>query len=412
MNSCRICEKADLPFESVILLIGGMTLLIAGALLFPVSSGALAYYENGLYGLLLLVFALQIITMGKTPFGDMRRSRMLTATGLVIAVSGMITCFIPTTPVLISRLLLFLSFSPGGLLLLLQMFLDEKKLRSWVQYRGIFRHLIAACSMVYALSILIGALLWKRNLLPTPLTAMTLLVYGASIIYLAVVLRSIYGTYTQAENVPGGDIRLSTDQVILLLTGIFMVLLGLLLIPVNVGLLPFSGSAQLGLLMVIFAVQMLSSGNSPIGTFPRSWLMIVFGLLFAALGIVSCIIPDILVKPLGILVGVLNILGGVLNLIKILIPLLKRSAGPRKPVPSILVKLIVAQIVMNLLSVMFGTSMLVAHMIPAMMIGVILSFNGCFLLYLLHILLILDQMKKTSRPVSSAFPVDMGGNKF
>ncbi len=44
--------------------------------------------------------------------------------------------------------------------------------------------------------------------------------------------------------------------------GIFMLLLGGLWIPVNLGLLPFSGSAQLGLLMVIFAVQMLASGNN------------------------------------------------------------------------------------------------------------------------------------------------------
>ena len=83
-----------------------------------------------------------------------------------------------------------------------------------------------------------------------------------------------------------------------------MLLLGILLIPVNLSQLPFSGSAQLGLLMVIFAIQMLASGSTPIGLFPRNWLMIIFGLLFAALGIISSIIPGILVKPLTILIGV------------------------------------------------------------------------------------------------------------
>ncbi len=35
----------------------------------------------------------------------------------------------------------------------------------------------------------------------------------------------------------------------------------------------FSGSAQLGLLMVINSGQMLASGSTPIGPFSRSWLV-------------------------------------------------------------------------------------------------------------------------------------------
>ncbi|HQN01540.1 MAG TPA: hypothetical protein PLL36_10710, partial [Candidatus Hydrogenedentes bacterium] len=92
MAEYRIFKKADLPLEVVILLVGGMTLLISGALLFAVSAGVLPYYENGLYGLLLVVFALQTILLGKTPFGDMRRSTPLLAVGSVIAAVGIATC--------------------------------------------------------------------------------------------------------------------------------------------------------------------------------------------------------------------------------------------------------------------------------------------------------------------------------
>jgi len=53
-----LLKKADLPLEVVILLIGSMTMMITGILLFPVSEGSLPYYENGLYGLLLVIFAL------------------------------------------------------------------------------------------------------------------------------------------------------------------------------------------------------------------------------------------------------------------------------------------------------------------------------------------------------------------
>ncbi|HOQ40574.1 MAG TPA: hypothetical protein PLG94_00280 [Smithellaceae bacterium] len=95
MSIPSLLKKTELPFEVVILLIVGMAMLITGTLLFPVSSGALPYYEDGLYGLLLVMFALQIVTMGKTPFGDVRRSRLIIAVGAVISAVGIVTCFIP-----------------------------------------------------------------------------------------------------------------------------------------------------------------------------------------------------------------------------------------------------------------------------------------------------------------------------
>ena len=81
---------------------------------------------------------------------------------------------------------------------------------------------------------------------------MVVLFFGAAIVYLAGVLIKVHALYPQAPNPSAGDVDLSFDNTMLLLTGIFMVILGGLLIPVNLGLLPFSGSAQLGLLMVIF----------------------------------------------------------------------------------------------------------------------------------------------------------------
>lgn len=376
----------------VILIIGGMAMLITGALLFPVSGGTLPYYENGLYGLLLIIFALQVITLGKTPFGDVPRSKLLLAAGVLIAAVGIFTCFIPIASRL-PRVLLFLCFGPGGFLLLLQMFFAKDKLRSWARYGGIFRHLILGCSGVYALSMLIALLLWKRSLLPTPMTAVVVLCFGATIFYLAGVLRKIYREHPEAEKRPGSDVELSTDQAMIMLMGIFMLLLGVLLVPVNFGMLPFSGSAQLGLLMVIFAVQMLASGSTPIGPFPRSWLVIGFGLIFAALGIVSCIIPDILVPALTVLVGVLNIMGGVITLAKMLISRPQKTSDPREPVPPVLARLFAAQLTLNLLTIMFGTSMLVPGLVHGLVIGVVLAANGCVLLYLLSILVALDKMR-------------------
>jgi hypothetical protein len=392
MNKNQIFKEADLPLEVVLLLIVGLMMLITGILLFPVATGALPYYENGLYGLLLFIFALQTITLGKTPFGDMSRSRPLIVIGMVIAAVGIVTCFVPDIFSQIPRIILFICFAPGGFLLLLRMIFSREKLRAWMQYGGIFHHLIFGCGAVYVLSILIGLLILVHSLLSTTMTAGVGLIDGVAIIYLAWVLRKIYRAYPEAENTNPGTVNLPVDKMMLLVTGIFMLLLGALLIPVNLGQLPFSGSAQLGLLMVIFAIQMLASGSTPIGPFPRNWLMIGFGLLFAALGIISSIIPGVMVKPLTIVIGLLNILGGIISLVKIVLPRLKKTGQPGGQVPPILQKLFITQLIMGLLSIMFGTSMLVSHLLPGLVVGVVLFANGCVLLYLMSILLTLDEM--------------------
>jgi hypothetical protein len=156
MKLTKVFSESELSLEVVILMIAGLILLITGMLLFPVATGGLPYYENGLYGLLLVMFSLQIISMGKTPFGDLKRSKLVVAAGIIIGGIGTITCFIPDAFNDIPRLLLFLFFGPGGAFLLVQMVLSKDKLRAWSEYGGIFRHLIAGCTVAYVSSILIS----------------------------------------------------------------------------------------------------------------------------------------------------------------------------------------------------------------------------------------------------------------
>lgn len=388
-------KEVKLSLEVVILLIGGMALSITGTLLFPVSSGALPYDENGLYGLLLILFVLQMITLGKTPFGDLRRSRALLAIGVIIGAVGIFTCLIPL-PSPLPRAILFLCFGPGGLFLLLHTYLSKDKFRAWSGYGGPFHHLIRSSTGVYVLSTVLTLTLWKPDLLPTPLTGLSIILFGSAVFYLAWVLQKIYWRYPQAERRPTGDIALSTDQAILLLMGVFLLILGTLLIPVNLGLLPFSVSGQLGLLMVIFAVQMLASGSTLLGPFSRSWPVTGAGFLFAASGIASCIIPGILVAPLTILVGLLNILGGAIGLARIAVPLMRRSGHRPAPLPPPLARLFPAQATMNVLAILFGTTMLIPGLLHGLVIGAILAANGCVLLYLLRILSVLDRIGATT----------------
>lgn len=395
---CVELKNINLPLEVVILLIGGMSLVITGFVLYAAAIGSIPFYENGFYGLLLVIFAMQTIMMGKTPFGDMERSRTLLAAGVVVAAVGIDACFIPTFNQL-PRALLLICLGPGGLALFLQMCLDRDRLRTWMEHGGILQHLLIACSAVYSQSMLLAFLIWKGNLIASLTIAAVVFIYGITVFFLAFVLLMVYRIYPAAEN-HQEDQGLSSDQTMILLTGVFMIILGVMLIPVNLGLLPFSGSAQIGLLMVIFAVQMLATGSTPLGAFPRSLLIIYFGLLFAALGIISCIVPGILVAPLTILVGVLNIAGGAVTLLKICIPRLKKPDGSQPPAHPIVTRLFAAQLILSILQIMFGTSMLIPNLVPGLIIGVILAANGCVLLYLLYILIVIDKMQ-TGRAVAA-----------
>jgi len=401
MKKETLLRQADLSLHVILLLMGSMTMTMVGIFLFPVAAGKLPYYEKGLYGLILFIVALQMVTLGETPFGNMGKSKPLLAAGAVLASLGIVTCFIPELFGEIPRWTLFLCFTPGGFFLLAQMLFSRSKLRSWMEYGGIFRHLIYGCGGVYVLSIFMGVLLWNPRLLTTPQTGLTALLFGGALFYLAGTLHQIYRSYPETRKMHEVKGALDPDQAVLLLTGLFMILLGMLLIPVSFGMLPFSGSAQLGLLMVIFAIQMLAFGNTPLGAFPRSWLMVFFGFLFGALGIASCILPEILVVPLTMLVGGLNILGGAITLIKLWAPLLGARKTVKSPLPKILLRLYATQTGMNLLSILFGTSMFLSRLLPGYLIGIILAANGGALLYLLHIVLLLENMKSSGEKSSS-----------
>ena len=70
----------------------------------------------------------------------------------------------------------------------------------------------------------------------------------------------------------------------ILLLAVLLTLLGLVLAAVNLGLVPFSPSGLQGLQLVLFALQMMSLGDTPVGHFRRSWWLIAVGIAFVAAG--------------------------------------------------------------------------------------------------------------------------------
>lgn len=388
-------KKADIPIDLVILVIAGLTMVIAGLLLFASYAGKVPYYENGLFGLLIFIYALQITVLGKTPFGDVpQRPLSVLILGIFVACIGIITCFIPDLLKGIPRFILFICFGPGGILLLLQMFFSKDKFPLWRKKGGILMTLAVNCTAVYSLSVFISILLIDKNYISGGLISFSVLLYGVLVFTLTAVLFKIYALYPDAAERPSAGVQLSDDRAVILITGVFMVLLGILLIPVTIGLLPFSGSAQLGLLVVIMSIQMIAFGNTPLRSFTRTWPLVFMGLIFASMGIISCIVPGILVPCLTLIIALLNIGGGVIPLVKMIHSRSGKKGRGSADVPSIIKKLFLTQSTLNILSIVFGVSMLINNLIPGPVIGVVLTANGIVLLYLISILAKIDEMKK------------------
>jgi len=195
----KMREEADLSLEVVILLVLGVFMLLFSLLLFGIHTGDLPYTPDSTYGLFLVIVSFQIITMGKTPFGDLRRSWMVVIIGICTAILGMFACFIPGYLTAPTRILVGIILFVGGIALLLQLFISEEKAKKWMKISGILQQLTIACGLVYMMSVLLGIVTLLPGITTDPQTAVLLLIYGISFFYLAWCIQKVTRLYPPEE---------------------------------------------------------------------------------------------------------------------------------------------------------------------------------------------------------------------
>ncbi|NMB79542.1 MAG: hypothetical protein GYA23_10675 [Methanomicrobiales archaeon] len=185
------------------------------------------------------------------------------------------------------------------------------------------------------------------------------------------------------------DAPIPFTTALLIFLGVLLGLLAVLLVPVNLGMLPFSPDGQLGLLLVVMSIQVLAIGETPVGQFRRSLPVVLVGLVFVTMGVVSCIVPGLLTGTTVVLLGVLNILGGIIPLTLRVLPMLQEMKNPpAEPavIPPELKNLLITQSVLNIVGILFGCSMLLPGLIPGLVVAVILFANGLLLFRLAQII--------------------------
>ncbi|HOF97279.1 MAG TPA: hypothetical protein PLV90_08950 [Methanoculleus sp.] len=177
--------ESELSLEVVILIVFGVFMLLFGLLLFRIQTGELPYAPDSTYGLFLVIVSFQVITMGKTPFGDLRRSWAVIVLGVCTAIVGMVACFIPGLLADPVRILAGILLSAGGVALLVQLFFSEDKARVWLKVPGALQHLTVACGLVYVVSIVLGIITLLPGITTDTVTAVFLVIYGVGFFYLS-----------------------------------------------------------------------------------------------------------------------------------------------------------------------------------------------------------------------------------
>lgn len=145
--------------------------------------------------------------------------------------------------------------------------------------------------------------------------------------------------------------------------GFLLFLLGIVVILSVFGY-PVSLNGVYGLLVIMFFLQFLSAGSTPLGYVPRSVPVLLIGFAGTGLGILSCCIPGFLEWGICLLIAVLSITAGVVNMysgcVRIRWTRLLRFNC----------------LLCGMLSAMFGVNMLVPFVSPFYVGMILLLFGG------------------------------------
>lgn len=393
----KLSEEVNISLEVIHLLASGLVLLVLGAVLFSVAHETLPYYQDGVYGLLLIFFGLQLQIIGKNPIRCVERSWSVLIPGIIITATGFITCFIPGIFGDISKILVIVIFGVGGILLLLQGF-GSKGMSPFEKTSGDgeFSSLTLSCAAVYILMILVAVLVAMQVYLPgvlsTELLAGIALFFGIVLISIVVTVRNMYPLLPESS-IPTNTHCMALVTVMRMQYGIYMLVSGFLLILVYWGLLPWASSAQLGTLVVLLGVQALVAGNMMVLTFKRSGIVIIVGMVFVAVGSFVIIVPDILVTQMAVFISFFNIFGGfylMYTLIRDLIrpkPISEVSAPkPEGKDLYLLLLLLVLAFLTAILMILIGVAMLIIERIPGITFAIFLAGFGLTLFALFYVM--------------------------
>ncbi|MDO5843897.1 MAG: hypothetical protein Q4Q53_01960 [Methanocorpusculum sp.] len=378
-------QESRIGLESVFLILFAMMMLILGVVLLTLPTGTIGYSAFGFYGVTLFLFGFQIISLGKTPIGDAKQSPLVFGAGLAVSILGIILCFTNSVPEFIPKYLIAGILFVSGIVLLIQMFVSKNLYPLWKKSGDpLLMRLALLCALVYIFDIIVAVFIFLDAIIPLVVKSVFALLFGILLLLFTVIRHKTdlkYPLSSQSKSI-------GLNIISILIFAVYLIVLGVLLIYSGLSPIAITGSSQLGLMMVIFAIQTIAIGSTPIGPFKRTHLIVIIGIVLGVIGITAVFVPGVLDFTLTVLIGLLNIISAVLFFIKSIPPLIKS----KEPMPKILKQITVSSIIMNIMAFTFGLSMLIPNLIPGSVIVFVLIIFGCLILYLVSRLVVAEKM--------------------
>ncbi len=192
--------------EVVLQLIIGLFFFILGVLLIGVYAGALPYSEASTQGFFLVLVALQIISMGKTPFGDVRRSWFVVIVGLVLGVIGILAILFPEGLSgllhMAVRMLAGAVLVIGGIVGLVRLFTSEEQAKTWLKIGEVLRQVTIALGVMWVFGIIVGIGALVPVVTYTPLWTIPMLIFGIVLLLLAWLIYKASRLYPSQDKTP------------------------------------------------------------------------------------------------------------------------------------------------------------------------------------------------------------------
>ena len=389
----RIIEKTNISPGVVLLPVIGLIMFVISAVLLMVTDNTVSLYEGGVFGLLLIIGGLYLQIAGRARIRSANLEIPVLLPGMIVTITGYCACFIPTILGRIPQFLVLVLLIFGVVILIsfLIQIRESSQRREHHDYRSI--NLFTAicgvtCTLAIMLALMIGMNIWWSPPLTTGFSVVVFLSLSMALLSLTIILQKVIQISFNSEIKPDNP-YLTPDTVVGIQYGFYMFILGCLLIPVNLGLLPYSLNAMNGTLVVLFGVQVLVSGKMTTFTFRRTRFFFVAGMALVAGGTCAIIIQDTMVLPLAYVISVFIILGG-LYLLYIIFRLNRNTEKPAlKPKGKnlyLLLSLLFLAIVTAVLMIVFGLSMVITNLIPGMILAYILICFGISQFFLLYVL--------------------------
>jgi len=239
--------------------------------------------------------------------------------------------------------------------------------------------------LMHVLCVLLGLNELLPNMLPQVISTVSLIILGIvqlSLGFLSFrIERENPGSVPSAtkfgKGVAGGSPEdVSLKSMLSLLLASIMILTAVISLLGVFRILHVGTEGTNALFLFVTAMQLMLSGDTPVGSFGPSKTLVVLGTVTAALAMAAAIVPGVLDGALGTVMGIANLLSAVFGCYH-MAKLVRDTSGHRSPA---ITGTIVTGTALYILLFVFAANLLVPGLVPGLAMLLVLLLSGTMMI--------------------------------